>query len=396
MQTVLTRPQPEDRARWAEILDQVSPDLLVERFVSRVRELDDYSNPAVTWAEIRTTARVSFVALLDALKEGDSSRTVDIAAHVGITRARANVPMSSLMTAIRVDFQVLWNSILEVATDEDAQLLIRHANSVWITVDSYVRQTQDAYMAEERRMADEAGSVRRKLLAELFRQEELSPHRLEVIAEALGISKAPAFLVAAADEDEIAINALRTESNRLERASLKPFAQYRDTSLILFLEWPDQPTTAQQLAIEQLREHPIGLIERAEGLAALRHAIPLAVQLAGLASKRPAGPGTDSVPTRAVTPETGWTKLIHDRVHDLNLATFLDVHPRLTNCGEAERNNLLAAVRAYLATGSVSDAAEATFCHRNTLTNRLQRFRELTEIDVTVPNQAALLVVLWA
>ncbi|KAB1645066.1 PucR family transcriptional regulator [Gulosibacter chungangensis] len=396
MRNELLEPQPEDRGRWIEILAQVSPDHLVERFVSQVREVDDYSTPAVTWTEIRTSALSSFLALLDALKHGDSSRTVDIAAHVGITRARANVPMSSLMTAIRIDFQVLWNSILEVSADEDAQLLIRHANSVWLTVDSYVRQTQDAYMAEERRMADEAGAVRRKLLAELLRQEELSTHRLEVIAEALGIGTSPTFLIAAADEDEQAITGLRTEVNRLERASLKPFAQYRGTALIVFLEWPEQPTTPQHLAIQQLHEHRIGLIERAEGLTALRHAIPLAIQLAGLATKRPIVPTSEPAKRPAVTPELGWTKLIHDRVHDLNLATFLDVHPLLASCGEAERNNLLTAVRAYLATGSVSEAAEATFCHRNTLTNRLQRFRELTEIDVTVPNQAALLVVLWA
>lgn len=385
------QPRPEDKARWVEILQQIAPELLVERFVEQVRRLDDYDEPMVTWSEIRTSALGSFLALLDALKNGDSSLTIDISTHVGVTRARANIPMSSLMTAIRIDFKVLWNAILEVAEDSDAQLLIRHANSVWMTVDNYVRQTQNSYMAERERMAEEAGSVRRKLLAELLRHEEISPQRLQAIASSLGIAAGSTFLIAAADEDEAAITALRTENTRLERASLRPFAQYRDTSLILFFEWPDAPTSSQQIAIESLRQHPFGLIERADGLSGLRHAVPLAVQLAGLAAK-----GRNGGPDGAVTPEIGWTGLIQDRVHDLHLSTFLDVHPRLAECGAAERANLLAAVRAYLDTGSVSAAADATFCHRNTLTNRLQRFRELTEIDVTVPKQAALLVVLWA
>ncbi|MGO1544487.1 MAG: PucR family transcriptional regulator [Gulosibacter sp.] len=384
MSNQLLQPQIEDQQRWVEILDAVSPDLLVERFIERVRLVDDYRNPLVTWDEIRTSALSSFLALLDALGNVDSDRTIEIAAHVGITRARASIPMASLMTAIRVDFQVLWNAIIEVAEDSDSQLLIRHANLVWMTVDNYVRQTQNTYIAEEKRMADEAGSVRRKLLAELLRHEEISQHRLDVIAESLGISSDSTFFVVAADKDEQAITALRTELNRLERASLTPFAQYRDTSLVMFLEVPAAPTTAQQLALDSLRQFPFGLIDHAETLAGLRHAVPLAIQLAGLAT------------TNAVTPELGWTRLIHDRVHDLNLGTFLDVHPYLADCGEAERKNLIAAVRAFLRTGSVSEAAEMTFCHRNTLTNRLHRFQELTGVDVTVPQEAALLVVLWS
>ncbi|QUY63208.1 PucR family transcriptional regulator [Gulosibacter molinativorax] len=380
----LLDPTDADQSRWVAVLERVSPEELVERFVDQVRQIDDYANPTVTWAEIRSTALASFVALLDALKRDDHALTEDISTHVGVTRARAEVPMSSLMTAIRVDFQVLWNSIIEVAEDSDAELLIRHANSVWTTVDNYVRQTQLAYMAEEKRMEEEAGSTRRKLLAELLRREELSPQRLEVIGDALGLAADGTFAVAAANEDEAAITALRTKITRLERAGLSPFAQYLDTALVLFVAVPPAPSIAQQLGLDALQQLPIGLIPRAETLAGLRHAVPLAIQLAQLVSKD------------AVTPELGWTRLIHDRVTELNLGTFLDVHPQLAVCGAAERKNLLAAVRAYLQTGSVSEAAEATFCHRNTLTNRLQRFRELTGLDVTVPQQAALLVVLWA
>lgn len=384
MRDSLTLPQSQDHQRWIALVDQVSPKLLVEQFLDLIRHVDDYADPAVTWAEIRSSALVSFEALLASLKNGDSECTIDIAVHVGVTRARARIPMSSLMTAIRIDFQVLWNSILDVSEAADAQLLIQYTTWVWRTVDTYVRQTQDAYIAEEKRMADEAGSVRRKLLAELLRNEEISDHRLDVIADSLGVSNTTEFLVVAADNDEVANAGLRTELTRLERAGLTAFGQYRDTSLIVFIELPETLSGAQSLVIDGLRQLPVGLIERAEGLAGIRRAVPLVVQLANLAHER------------AITPADGWTKIIHSLVHDLNLGTFLDVHPRLADCGEAERNNLLAAVRAYLETGSVSDAAEATFCHRNTLTNRLQRFRELTNIDVTVPTQAALLVVLWA
>jgi DNA-binding PucR family transcriptional regulator len=44
----------------------------------------------------------------------------------------------------------------------------------------------------------------------------------------------------------------------------------------------------------------------------------------------------------------------------------------------------------------VSESAAELFCHRNTLTNRLRRFADLTGIDPTVPEQSARLVVGWA
>ena len=53
-------------------------------------------------------------------------------------------------------------------------------------------------------------------------------------------------------------------------------------------------------------------------------------------------------------------------------------------------------MRSYLATGSIAQSADQLFCHRNTLMNRLRRFTDLTGIDVTIPQQAARLVVAWS
>jgi DNA-binding PucR family transcriptional regulator len=57
-----------------------------------------------------------------------------------------------------------------------------------------------------------------------------------------------------------------------------------------------------------------------------------------------------------------------------------------------ERERLLAAVRAYAATGSVAEVAARLYCHRNTVLNRLRRFAELTGRDVTVPRDAAVVL----
>nr|WP_255426956.1 helix-turn-helix domain-containing protein [Pseudonocardia sp. C8] len=48
----------------------------------------------------------------------------------------------------------------------------------------------------------------------------------------------------------------------------------------------------------------------------------------------------------------------------------------------------------YLDSGSVTEAAAALYCHRNTVLNRLRRFERLTGLDLTRPRDAALAVVL--
>ncbi|WP_237449895.1 helix-turn-helix domain-containing protein [Nocardiopsis alba] len=60
------------------------------------------------------------------------------------------------------------------------------------------------------------------------------------------------------------------------------------------------------------------------------------------------------------------------------------------------RARLLETLAHYTATGSVKAAAASLYCHRNTVVNRLQTFREVTGLDLTVPSQAARALVLFA
>ncbi|MDN6605457.1 helix-turn-helix domain-containing protein, partial [Brevibacterium sp.] len=73
-----------------------------------------------------------------------------------------------------------------------------------------------------------------------------------------------------------------------------------------------------------------------------------------------------------------------------------DVDRALSVCGEAARERLVEAVRAYLRSGSVGASASELFCHRNTVANRLRRFAALTGVDPVIPAEAARLVVGWA
>ena len=69
-----------------------------------------------------------------------------------------------------------------------------------------------------------------------------------------------------------------------------------------------------------------------------------------------------------------------------------DVLHDLLLLGPPERDRLLEAVDAFAATGSVAETARRTFCHRNTVLNRLRRVAECTGLDLTVPEQATVLL----
>ncbi len=92
----------------------------------------------------------------------------------------------------------------------------------------------------------------------------------------------------------------------------------------------------------------------------------------------------------------GWARLAARSLLDAGSPILADVHDALARCTPAERVRLEEAVRRYLDTGSIGAAAEALYCHRNTLANRLRRFADLTGVDPLVPADAARLVVGWA
>lgn len=378
-------PQPGDRPRWRELLLSVDADALAESYVVAVREVPEYRDPRIPLSEIHRIARVSFDSLLTTLKTGDAQRLIEIADEVGSSRARAQIPVASLMTAIRLDFALIWNEIVAIAAPEDADLLLRHSILVWRVVDTYARATQDSYLAEVRRQSDLAALARRALITELFQSPSPPAERRASIAAELGIPAEATLTVAVATG--ASVSALSAAVTQLERSGLEVFTNFRGPGLLAFFSQRGVPARVVQDALALLQEVELGLIAEVDGFAGLHDAAELAAALGGLAE-----PGTG----RALTPARDWAKLLRRHLEERHLSIARDIAEALAKCGVAERGNLESAVRAYLRCGNVAEAATTTFCHRNTLTNRLRRFEELTGIDVTVPEQAARVVLSWA
>ncbi|WP_341393330.1 helix-turn-helix domain-containing protein [Arthrobacter sp. G119Y2] len=380
----------EFEGRWNALLDGLSVDRLSSLFLERVLRLEDYRDGTLPASEIRRTAAASFRTLIASLRQTSNQRELaavrqDIALEVGVSRARAGVPVESLTSAIRLDFTVLWNELMLLADPADAELLVRRAETVWHVVDSYAVQTQATYLDERQRMAQEASSVRQGYVAALFGPASTPPELLARTALELGIAEDAVLAVAAAAAD--GAGQLHLAAAAASRRGAAVFTHPLPDGLAAFWVADSRAGSADRETMEQIRGIRCGLVEPVHGLAGLRTAARTARALAALA-----GDGDRA----ALTMRNAWARLARHRLAETGVPMVPDVDEALRQCGPVEKDRLQEAVRSYLATGSVARSAEQLFCHRNTLMNRLRRFTELTGIDVTVPEAAARLVVAWS
>lgn len=381
------RPVPGDERRWLELLDALDIDELTERFMARVVRVPGYDPAPIPVSELRRTGSSSFRTLIDGLRAGGFDGPVAVSTEVGVSRARAGIPLEALMTAIRHDFNVLWEVLTRVASQDDAELVIRHTGIVLSTVDEYVSQVQQAYTAELARMRAEESSVRQGYIAGLFQDLHPSEERLATIASALGLDPAANLLVVAARGEDIA--ALRVLISDVERSGVEVFTHHLGDVLIAFTEVADgmRASTMQGQGIgTRIAATRVGLAT-APGIAHLRRSALTARDLAEVLR-----PGDDG----AMTWRRGWARLASRSLGEAGNSVIADVDEALAGCGAAERERLIEAVRAYLASGSIGASAAELFCHRNTVANRLRRFAEVTGVDPTIPAEAARLVVGWA
>ena len=378
------RPVPGDERRWLELLDALDLDELTERFMTRVVTVAGYDPAPIPVSELRRTGRLSFSTLIEGLRAGGFDGPVAISTEVGVSRARAGIPLEALMTAIRHDFNVLWEVLTRVANQEDAELVIRHTGIVLSTVDEYVSQVQQAYTAELTRMRAEEDSVHAGLIASLFDDPDPTHERLSSIATGLGLDvDSPLLVIAATGED---VRALRVIISEHVRAGGTMFTHHLGEVLIAFTRVPDGVGHSSAALAGKIAEARVGYV-RAEGIGTLRRSALTARDLADVIA---------ADETSAMTWRSGWARLAARSLNAAGNPILADVESALSACGPVERERLVEAVQVYLASGSIGASARQLFCHRNTVANRLRRFAELTGVDPMIPAEAARLVVGWA
>jgi len=187
--------------RWTTLVGRLrdEADTLVASFVSRVRVIPPYGRGVVPTERLETDADLTFEYLLRRLGGHPvPARLAGIGPSIGRDRARRGVPLNDLLTAVRLDFRVLWEALRERAAPTDEPMLVARVEDVWAVVEEYTAQIQVSYQAEAALLARDRQGERAMLVAVLLSTEDPDPDEVARVALALGVAVDDDLLVAAA------------------------------------------------------------------------------------------------------------------------------------------------------------------------------------------------------
>jgi hypothetical protein len=376
--------EPLTAEQWTALVREVHDraDDLVARFVRRVAAIPPYRRGTVPLERVEADAVTSFDYLLRRLGGLPvSPRLAGIGPSIGRDRARRGVPLEHLLTAVRLDFRVLWSALRETSGPEHTGLLVERAEEVWETVEDYTTTIQVSYLEESALMSRERQRERAVWMRTLLDQADPDPQDVNRAALALDVDPEAAFLVAAVPAQ--ADKELRAVADQLVAAGRRVHLDESPRHTTLIVRWRSEPAdTAAAGAL--LRGVGCGLAPVVDGLAAVPRAARIAQQI------------SDVLPLDAAAPVElvdAWAALVRHGLGDLAAPLTDAAIGGLDAAAPPERERLSQTLLAYADTGSVQAAADRLYCHRNTVLNRLRRLHELTGLDVTRPRDAALLLV---
>ncbi len=375
-----------DRA-WAELVSrlrhQAGP--MKDKFFVRLTNLPGYAQNLVSAEELDSTAMGSLQLILDCLEHpGSYPDLLKFAEELGARRARQRVPAEALISAVRLDFPVIWATLVELSGPDDAPLLTTRVEEVWKVVDDYAAAAHSSYLAERISMAREEVGVRQDFIAALFGPEGQLPETRSRFASAFDVNPEGRFGIAAAQGNGAA--ALRQLASFSHRPAL---AFVHQTGSYTYVFWPEASGMKDTGGVKvpaAVASLPCGVYGPVNGLAELASAARIAAVLSELVTAADRNP---------ITVGSGWTRLTRHRMSEIGIDLRAAMDSQLDPCRPDERERLKETVLCFLSNGSITETAEQLYCHRNTILNRLKRFKDLSGIDLMKPADAARAVVAW-
>ena len=382
----------DDARRWSRLLDLAEGDLdhIAERFVAAASKAPDYATSSVLASDIHATALESLGGIVRRLRRGpDAAEAADddelsaTAVGLGARRARAGLPLDALMTAVRLDFSVLWGELTRIADHDDAPVLVTHAAELWSAVDAYAEQVRDSYLAEQQRSATEESARRREVVAHVFGPAVATSDGRARVLEGLGLETAEWFAVAVVHAEDL--GGMYDTMSTLRRQDFEAHVHTSGPESVVF--WGIEGTPEQQSRLlAPVLETRCGLVTDVRDVRGVAAAARTAAKLAR---------ALEPAERNALTVRTGWTRLARGSLADDGVDVRGHLEQALDAVRESDRSVIVRTVLTYLESGSVAEVAEREYCHRNTVLNRLRRFADVTGFDPSRPRDAALISVAW-
>lgn len=164
-------------------------------YVRQVRTLTGYANSVVSDDDLHQTARTTLRLLFEMIKGEDRlAELQEYSENIGRRRARQQVPLESLLRAVRMDFPFIWEA-LSAHTAGGASAISDSVVWIWNAVERHTTNVQTGYLDEISRVNAELELERNFLLRQLLSEGSRDPQLHRQAAAALGLPADGEFVV---------------------------------------------------------------------------------------------------------------------------------------------------------------------------------------------------------
>ncbi|CCG01423.1 PucR family transcriptional regulator [Blastococcus saxobsidens] len=384
--------RPEVATRLAQLgprlLDQL--DAMTDRMVDVLARTEPAYRELIEQSEqdLRLSTRSNLEnglrSLMAAAGPGGSPHLASARA-VGRRRAAQGMPLEAVLRAYRLGGQVTWETLVAVSRDgsgHEDTLLLEVAGSVWRTNDAECGALAEGYRQEQRRLDGVDEQARQQVLDGLLDGRGSDPAFVRSAAELLAMPLEGRLMAAVALPGPDGEPGLETPAETLLKRGLRSVWGARSEAQVgVVVLGRSRPADLLAL-LRTAARGPVGVSDVVVGAAAAG----VAYRLAETAVRTlPAGA------SRVVS--------IDERLPEALLSNSPEISSRLVGQSlggllelpQDEREVLLDTLAAFLASdGSPTRAADALYCHRNTVMHRLRRIESVTDRKLTDPRSRLL------
>lgn len=347
---------------------------LVDRTLARILStMPSYRDEsALTRDELRTTIRSNFEYLLSH-EPGTEDPPSSPPRMTGHRHAGVGIPLADVLSAYRIGFALLWDTITPLLTAEEEVgigQVIEAATQMWWRADHFGQQVTEAYRDATTEILLRQDRERSAAVESLVTGTIAEQPALRETANRLGIPFTGHFLVAVAAAEQVGDEPLPGIVEDLHRVDVVSAWRLAPHQAVGVLSLPE-PDPARAIAcVEARATGAVGISPMFTHL----EATPRAYYLAGVALRsRPRAGGL--VRRFDETPIAILVAAAPDAAADI----ARNVLGSLLELPDHDRDTVLDTFETWLhCAGSVSAAAAKMYCHPNTVRYRLRKLAEHT------------------
>ncbi|MEO8262269.1 MAG: helix-turn-helix domain-containing protein [Pseudolysinimonas sp.] len=370
------------RAIGAPLLERL--DELVELANARISsELPSY-HTLVPPDDLRASGRNVVGMVLGQLvgaSRSDMDGSVKAAVERGRQRQAQGVALEDVLRAVRLDFAILWEPVVEMTRDGKlpAEVSSLAMLRIWESLEGVMLALTEGYRYQEIVADRESLGRRTRAMTALVYEPDMDPRTLERHAEVLGFEVSETLLIIAARLGD------RQDSHlemRWRADGAEAHVLLVGDHVVGLTRWSERNARVLSDIVEGFEDRLAVVVPPVVGIAEAHRAISLARSVLPAAPTGTVTAARDLLVESLVISQPS----IATPLSRVLLGPLLDLPP-------VERERLLETLDGWMVIdGTTTDVAKQLYRHRNTVINHLRRVEEVTGLSTNRPRDIATLV----